>query len=128
MSLSCYCAEWEGDGWFYILAEKVLTEGYGNVPPEMEYFFPLNTKKSRKCCSCGAKIKVNDLSLRFNRWRGPTEFEEDKFGYTEVKISPWFMCEKCGEIYLNLEALGFCINIEENMSGLLEDYREMQKD
>lgn len=98
------------------------------MPPEMAYFFPLETKRSRKCCSCGTKIKVNDLSLRFNRWRGPTEFEEKIFGYEEIPIASWYMCEKCGEIYLNLESLGFCINIEDNMNGLLKDYREMQED
>jgi hypothetical protein len=38
------------------------------------------------------------------------------------------MCEECGEIFLNLDALGYCLFIGDHMQGLLKDYQEMQKE
>lgn len=125
MSLSCSCNEWDGEGWAWILAEKIISRGYGRIPAEIEYFFPLNTKRSRRCCSCAGKINVGDLALRFNRFRSATDFEADHLGWDEVKLSPWFMCEECGEIFLNLDSAGFCIDISEHMPDLLEEYKEM---
>lgn len=125
MSLSCSCSEWDGEGWYYVLAEKTISPGDSKTPREIEYFFPLATKRSRRCCSCSAIIKPGDLSLVFKRWRGSTQFEYDRLGWEEVKIAPWFMCESCGEIYLNLEAVGYCVNIDDYMPNLLEEHREV---
>lgn len=33
------------------------------------------------------------------------------------------MCEQCGEIFLNLNALDFCIDIEKNMNTLMQEYQ-----
>lgn len=125
MSLSCSCSEWDRDGWGWVLAEKIISKGDGRIPAEIEYFFPLATKSSRRCCSCSGKINVGDLALRFNRFRSATDFEADRLGWDEVKLSPWFMCEECGEIFLNLDSAGFCIDISEHMHALMEEYREM---
>ena len=40
-------------------------------------------------------------------------------------MASWFACEDCGEIYLNLEELGYCVDISENMNDLLAEYREL---
>ena len=125
MSLSCSCSDWDGDGLGWILAEKIITRGEGKIPAEIEYFFPLETKRARKCCSCGELIKVGDLALKFKRFRSATKFEADRLGWDEVSMAPWFMCESCGEIFLNLEAAGFCLDITESMAELMEEYREI---
>lgn len=111
MSLSCSCGEWDGEGWFYI-------------PPDDFTIF--QKPKRKRCCSCQELINKGALSLEFKRYRAPKDDMETRiFGYdAEIKIASWFMCEKCGEQYLNLEALGFCINIEENMFDLLKEYQE----
>lgn len=125
MSLSCSCSDWDGDGWGWILAEKIIARGEGKIPAEIEYFFPLETKRARKCCSCRGKINIGDLALKFKRFRSATEFEADRLGWDEVSMAPWFMCELCGEIFLNLDAAGFCLDITESMAALMEEYREM---
>ena len=125
MSLSCSCNEWDGDGWYWVLAEKTIARGDGNVPREVEYFFPLESARAKRCCSCGEKIHPGALALRFNRWRGATAFEYDRLGWEEVKIAPWFMCESCGEIFLNLDNVGYCIDISDFMPHLLEEHREI---
>lgn len=100
MSLSCSCSEWDGEGWGY------------NIP---DNFTTYKKKRSCKCRSCGKKISFDDTVVKFTRFRG-----EDGM----VPLAPWFMCEGCGGIYLNLQALGFCPDIEDYMGHLLEEYQE----
>lgn len=125
MGLSCSCSEWDGEGWYYVLQEKTIAPGDSKIPREVEVFFQLATKRSRRCCSCQSKIKPGELALVFKRWRGSTQFEYDRLGWEEAKIAPWYMCEPCGEIYLNLEAVGYCVNIGDYMPHLLEEHRDM---
>lgn len=125
MSLSCSCGEWDGEGWYWVLAQKTIANGDGKIPREVEYFFPLESTRAKRCCSCNEKIVPGKLALRFNRWRGSTAFEYDRLGWEEVKIAPWFMCESCGEIFLNLDNVGYCIDIRDFMPHLLEEHREI---
>jgi hypothetical protein len=61
----------------------------------------------------------------FTRIRSPiSDIEERIFG-EEVPIAPLYMCEKCSEIYLNLEAAGYCLSITEPMQEALEEYWEL---
>jgi len=113
MGLSCSCPDWDGDGWYYI--------------PASEDFTKLNTKTRKRCCSCKELIDVGADSLKFKRCRGPISDVEERICGDEVRIAPWYMCEKCGEQYMNLEDLGYCIYIGDNMFQLLEEYKEMQK-
>ena len=114
MSLSCSCPDWDGEGWFYI--------------PATEYFVGLDTTKRKRCCSCKGLITIGDDCLKFKRFRSPKSDIEEKIYGDEVRLADWHMCEKCGEQYLNLEALGYCIDIGENMFNLLEEYKQMQKE
>lgn len=41
-------------------------------------------------------------------------------------MASWFLCEKCGEIHANLEDIGYCVDIQENMADLLVEYRGMK--
>ena len=122
MGLSCSCSdEWDGDGWYWELKQETV----GHDPLETEYFFHLAADKSRRCCSCQSKIRPGDLALVFKRYQSSNAFQYERLGWETVEIAPWYMCERCGEQYLNLEDLGYCIDIAENMFDLLAEYREM---
>jgi len=109
MSLSCSCYD-DGD-WSYIRPEDYTT---------------LNTKRSRKCCSCKATIKVGDLCAKFERVQ---HVQDDSVTYRihgdERELADWWMCEACADQFFNLDALGFCINLPANMRRLLAEYVEM---
>jgi hypothetical protein len=95
-------------------------------------FEPLQTSKRQRCKSCNTLIDVKSLCIRFERVRYPyTEIEADICGFNwynwgepNIKMSPIYICEKCGEIFLNLQSVGFeCVYPTENMNDLLKDYQ-----
>ena len=110
MSLSCTCREWDGDGWCWDSPEDFTT---------------LATKT--RCCSCKQSIEIGAQCVEFERFRATlTEVEDKIYGEDgDVRLASWWMCEPCGEIYLNLVAAGYCIDISENMPELLEEYHIM---
>ncbi len=128
MPLSCSCDwdEWEPDpgGWcfksFYL--EKVDFE-------------PFTGKRRKRCCSCNDLIDIGSLCIRHLRHRYPyTEAEARINGYFDleesmcdeplISMSDLFQCEKCGEIWLNLQSVGFeCISPSENMPDMLKQYQ-----
>ena len=105
MSISC---GWGDDyDWYYI--------------PD-EWFSPLDKKRSRRCVSCNEKVKVGEECLKLSCYRTPNcEYEENRFG-DEVPLADKFYCEKCGEIFLNLNAYGYCISIGGNIMDDLRDH------
>jgi len=71
MSLTCSC----GDGCDWYFTNK-------------DDFQKLQTKRSRRCCSCGDKIKPGDDCVEFDRYKiAKTEIEERIHG-------------ECGEVPL----------------------------
>jgi hypothetical protein len=109
--LSCYCVEWDGDG-----------VGW-NVPNN---FTNLNTKKGRRCQSCKTIIKPGNTCLEFERFRYPQSEIELKI-YSEEEELPMashYLCEHCGEIFINLDDMKFCITPYENMDELLKEYQQ----
>jgi hypothetical protein len=56
----------------------------------------------------------NDIELKINNW-------DDS---AEIPNAYWYLCESCGEIFLNLNDLGFCVRPDENMNNLLKEYQE----
>ena len=129
MRLSCSCPEFNGDGFYYTIKSKLLCETPiymdGKAIWDQEFFFPLTTKSSRRCKSCNTKIKVGDDCIEFERHISTEgdEIKERIYG-DEMRLASWFHCAKCGEQYLNLEELGYCVDIAENMHDLLMEYRE----
>lgn len=112
MSLSCTCAEFDGDGWYY------------EAPDD---YTKLATKRTRPCCSCGQRIQVGDLCVKFNRFMQPAPMSVSERIYgDEMPLAPRFMCEACGDQYFNLTALGFCITLGDDMMDLLREYVEMR--
>ncbi len=122
MPLSCSCDyDWEPEpgAWEFDREQDVDFE-------------PLQTSKRKRCVSCRELIGIGDLCLRFPRYRHPyTEIEARIYGvdfeYFEepvIKKAPIFQCEKCGEIYLNLQSVGFkCVSPCEDQRDLLIQYQ-----
>ena len=117
MSLSCGC---DADvGWHYYPASD---------------YAPLATKRSRKCCSCGERIAVGDLSLKLERSCPPRNDIEERIYLDEVPLPSWYLCEDCADQYYNLSELGYCITLPDNLKKLVkehaaiqQEYREMRK-
>ena len=115
MTLSCACQyPYDGDcDWYY------------DVPDDFE---TLDTVRRRRCKSCGKMIDVGSTVIRFERWRHAKydSIEEKILGEgADVPLAPYFFCERCGEIALNLHALGYCIDPESDMREDLREYHEL---
>jgi hypothetical protein len=112
MGLSCTCEHWYGDPGTWAFYQP-------------DDFTVLTTKRRRRCCSCKTLIDIGSYCLQFDRVRAPyTEIEQEISG-EEISISPWYMCEDCGEIYLNLSAINYCPSLNDNMHDLLTEYHEI---
>ena len=109
MGLSCGCDSWGDD------AEWWFTEGP---------FSPLDTKRSRKCCSCKDRVSVGAECLELQRWRSVNEDHDVEYRIygDEFPLASWYLCERCAGIYLSLEELGFCVDLSESMESQLAEY------
>lgn len=112
MSLSCTCGDYRDDGQWYEVTEE---------------YSPLKTSKRKRCCSCRGLMDVGAPVLSFFRWRNCRDDIEESIHGDEVPLAPFYMCESCGDQFMNLEALGYCIDITQNMFDLLAEYAEMRK-
>lgn len=111
MSLSCDCnyePDGPGDWWFY--------------PPEDFCKFEGVAGKRKRCISCNELIDIGSDCLIFTRERNPWTEIEEKIKGEIVAMPPLYMCEKCGEIFLNLSSLGYCVGIDETMQEALHEY------
>ncbi len=111
MPLTCYC-DWEPEAgmWFYY--------------PPADYS-TLSTKRARKCSSCGERIAVGDLCCKFNRNKIPEHDVEVRIWGEdgEIPLAPWFICERCGDLWWSMNDLGFeCVGPGENMLELVREY------
>ena len=92
------------------------------------YYYPPNKftvfdrKRRKRCSSCGFFIAQGMQCVEFEKYReAKTDIEERIYG-SEIKGESWFLCEKCGEIYFNLDALGYCYFMGDNINENLKDY------
>lgn len=114
MGLSCEC--WDGDLGDYVWWYEDAGE-----------FTTLETKRRRACISCESQIPVGSTVLPFITYRHPTLFELNRSIYSEEEAVPKgkkYLCEACGDLFLSLSDLGFCVNPGESMAQLLHDYHE----
>lgn len=111
MSLSCVCLDYDGDdGWYWY------------SPTD---FTKLPGCRRKRCRSCNELIEFRADCLEFKRSRPPRdELEEDIMG-DEICIASWYMCEQCGEQYLNLSDLGYCLSLGDNMMDNLKEYHKL---
>jgi hypothetical protein len=110
MSISCQC-DYDSDGadWFY--------DGIDDDAP-------LNTKRSRLCCSCHGKIKPGETARMIKRYRPPSDrcnyIEESIYG-DEVPLANWYLCETCGDLVHALEERGLCFSINGNIQQQIKE-------
>lgn len=104
--LSCSCVYDDGEWWYY--------------PPDD--FIVFTRKRRKRCCSCNELINIGDQCVSFERARNTYSVIEERIWGDEVQLAYWYMCEWCGEMYFNLEALGYCICLGDSMKENLEDY------
>lgn len=110
---SCTCYEWDDAPWVWTLP--------------VNDFVPLNASRRKRCKSCGELIDVGEDCLRFHRHReARDEIEMDihNEGYT-IRMADYHHCARCGEIFLNLESVGYCLDIESDMREAMREYWEM---
>jgi hypothetical protein len=113
MPLTCGCS-WDG-------GEPGQTCYY-----HAEDFEKLSTKKRKRCCSCNDLIDIGSLCLIFPQYKIPYhDIEVNIYGEDgEIPRAPVYHCEKCGEIWLNLQSVGFkCLAPFENMPEMLKEYQ-----
>jgi len=108
--LSCLC-DYNDDGWYYI------SPNY--------HFKSFTHKRQKRCCSCNKLINIGAQCVEFDRYRPPISIVEERIYGDEVCLASWWLCEWCGEVYFNLEALGYCMFLGDSMKENLEDYWEM---
>jgi hypothetical protein len=111
MSLSCSCPDSDEAEWYYF---------------DPEDFTTFQMHKRRRCSSCNALIEKGAICLKFPRYRTPKDDIEIRIhgDGAEIRMTPLFLCEKCGDQYFNLSALGFCVNPKDDVFELLEEYKE----
>ena len=111
MSLFCDAGGYDTDGadwWWYQPAD----------------YAPLATKRSRKCCSCGAKVGVGETARKVLRYRPATEWEEMRGFGDEVQMADWYLCETCGDLAYSLAELGFCYTLgDDSLAKQIDEYR-----
>lgn len=112
MGLSCSCPDWDGDPgtWAY-------------YPPND--FTALRASRRKRCISCKSLIDIGGDCLKFSRIRAPSTDIEERIMGEEIPMSPHYMCEKCGEIYLNLTDIGYCLDAYSDMNEAMAEYHEI---
>jgi len=113
MGLSCSCDfEFDGDGWFWTCNDK---------------FTLFKHKRRKRCCSCNELISIDSECVELERFRwAKDDIEISIYGDCEdIPIASWYLCDQCGEHFLNLTYLGYCYNIGDNVMDMLDEYQKL---
>jgi len=86
MGLSCSCDDDYFD-WYY------------KCPDDFEI---MQGKRRSRCLSCRNLIDIGSVCVIFSCYRNATHDIEQKIYGDEVPIANRYLCEKCGEIFFNL--------------------------
>lgn len=113
MGLMCEC----DTDWYPVPGDWMWSGGSGA-------YVPLTTKRRKRCCSCKDLIDVGALTIEHPRARVPdTDIEIKIYGDDgEIPIASDWMCERCGDLYLSLDELGYCVNPRDDMRELVKEY------
>lgn len=87
-------------------------------------FQPLDTKRRKRCYSCKKVLEIGEVVLPFRSYRRARSYYEECRFDDEVPLANKYLCEHCGEIWLNLNATGLCV-IFGDMNDALKEYWEM---
>lgn len=88
-------------------------------------FSTLVSSKRKRCISCQKLIDIGTIVVIFDFYRHPYNEIEERCKGEKIRMANRYMCEKCGEHFLNLIALGYCVDIGENMAEALKEYHEI---
>lgn len=89
-------------------------------------FSTLCSTRRKRCVSCAQLIDVGTTILEFECYRRPYNRIEERCKGEEIRTASSYMCEECGDIFMNLIAVGFCLNIYEgSMQCALQEYHEL---
>lgn len=113
MGLTCRCQDFDPD------------PDAGDVMwMEAQDYSTLGTKRSRRCTSCNARINPGEIVLEIIREKIPEDDIELKIWGDDGLIprASHYLCEKCADLFLSLDALGFCVNPYECMEELRKQY------
>ena len=116
MGLSCTCNEWEGEpgSWAY------------DVPNDFTLFPGVGKSKRRaRCSSCGKLLGIGCECLEFTRIRAPYTDMEQRIAGDEIPISSLWQCAECGEQYLNLTDVGYCITPDDDVRECFAEYHRI---
>ena len=101
-------------------------------PGQKGYYYPedfekLKTSRRKRCKSCGKLIDIGSFVVSFNWFKSPEhEVEVNIYGEDgEIPVAPTYFCETCGEIYLNLMDIGYCIQYDDDMRDALKKYHRI---
>ena len=113
MGLTCSC----DSDWYPEPGDWYLNGSFSD-------YKPLPFKIRKRCCSCKNLINVGDLSIEHKRVRVPKhDVEINIYGDDgEIPIASDWMCETCGDLFLSLTELGYCVNPRDDMHELIKDY------
>lgn len=109
MELSCECGDPSDWDWYY------------ETPSEEEEFTPLRTETSQPCSSCKKVIRVGETCMTFRRF-STNEYDEDE---NPLELEPIHMCETCAEQWLNLEGVGYCVPVDEDIMISMRQYWDL---
>lgn len=91
--------------------------------------YPLNTKRDRKCCSCGGHIKVGEQCAIVHRSRSPKNDIEERIYSDMVPMATWYLCETCDDLAVSLDELGFCFSLgDEPIADQIKEYRKAERE
>jgi len=107
--LACNC-EYDGDGWWY-------------EPPDD--FKKLDTNRRKRCCSCNKLIGIGADCVEFHCFRDAYSDIEERIRGEHVQLANWYLCDWCGQMYYNLEFLGYCYYLGDSLQENLEDYWDL---
>lgn len=85
----------------------------------------MDTRRARRCSSCRAKINAGDECLKFKRERCVRGDIEERIYGDYVPLAPIYICEECGEIWLNLTDIGYCLAPDKDMRDAMREYHYM---
>lgn len=101
MPLSCECPDSDHYDWYYEYPDGYIAH-------------PITFMRGRRCHSCDCvMIRPGDLCVEFKCTKGDEN---------ETPLASKWLCERCGDMWFNLNGLGFCPTINDSMPQLHAEY------
>jgi predicted RNA-binding Zn-ribbon protein involved in translation (DUF1610 family) len=87
-------------------------------------FSTFDSTRRKRCVSCNDLIDIGTDCIKLECFRDPHNDIEERIWGSEVQLANKYLCEKCGEIFLNLGSLGYCVSVD-NLQEDLAEYWEL---